>query len=566
MEWIHLIINGHPVKVSFDENSIHIYDAFLIKDDLKQRGYRWNPQDKSWIISPQDVSTEVDVLKNNLQPVIREGEKDDPAAAGEFPESFSVGELRQKIDHLLKQTFFQQVWVRGVIASEIKNYQWASYFDLKDEGEGSDLFFRSEIRTSQLDRIQKKLKDTGIADRLEKDLPVFFKVGVSVSNRYSVDVRLTVTDILTEYTQSKLKSQLDITVETLRKEGLLERQKELTLPALIHRMVLITSEMGTSIRDIQAGLHPHGNRYDIVFFDTRMEGAQAVDQLIATLKYIEKNKDRLKADAVVIARGGGSEQSLAVFNDYRLCKKICRMSLPVLTAIGHEKDLSAAEICSHFSPVPSTPSGMGKFFMNRFETLQNKLFQNVDSLIRYHDRVLDLETEKIQLMVRNLPQRLRVNLRMVNDGLVSVMSRFKQSVTYLMKDHFREVVQSVRLLRTRIGMSVREAKGSMEMLMSRLDFSRLKQKNGQNLGDLENLSRRVHRQGLRINRISLERIQALQDVVAASQPEKILKKGFTMTFDEHDRIITSAGQFPKDAPASLKFWDGKIPIKRKEES
>ena len=61
-----MAINGQEVSVAFDENSIHIYNAFPIKDDLKMRGYRWNPTDKSWFLHPRDVDMEMEALENNL--------------------------------------------------------------------------------------------------------------------------------------------------------------------------------------------------------------------------------------------------------------------------------------------------------------------------------------------------------------------------------------------------------------------------------------------------------------------------------------------------------------------
>lgn len=565
MEWIHLTINGHPVKVSFDENSIHVFDAFLIKDDLKQRGYRWNPLDKSWTISPLNVASEVDSLKNNLEAVQESIDVKPRSPDDSLPGSFSVGELRQKIDYLLNHTF-QKIWVRGIIASEVKGYRWASYFDLRDEAEGSDLFFRSEIKTNYLDHIKRKLRETGVADDLEKDLPVFFQVEVSLSNRYSVDVRLSVTDILPEYTQSKLKNQRDLTLEKLRDEGILEWQKKLEVPLLINRIILITSELGTSIRDIQAGLHPHENRYEIGFFDTRMEGAQAVDQIIGTLEYIEKQKNSLGADVIVIARGGGSEQSLAVFNDYHLCKKICLMSVPVWTAIGHEKDLSAAEICSHLTPVPSTPSGMGKYLLNRFESIQSGLVQTVDSLIRHSDRILQVEMGKIWILIRNVPHRFLANLRGANDGFITMLSRMKQSAIYFLNDHRKGVSQSVQLLQTRIRISLSQRARLVGGMITRLDFIRLNQKNRNNISDIRVVFERILNQASRQSAATQRAVRSLRDNVAANQPEKILKKGFTMAFNDRNQIITSVTQFPKDASVQLKFWDGKIRIKRKEES
>ena len=76
-----------------------------------------------------------------------------------------------------------------------------------------------------------------------------------------MDIRLSLLDILPEYTQAKIRNQREITLEKLKEEGILENQKKLLVPAYISRIGLITSEQGTSIRDIKAGLHPFANKY-----------------------------------------------------------------------------------------------------------------------------------------------------------------------------------------------------------------------------------------------------------------------------------------------------------------
>jgi hypothetical protein len=234
MKWVTLTINGTDVSVAFDENSIHIYNAYPIKDDLKLRGYRWNPTDKSWLIRPgteSEVSSEIEKLKNNLrastpvaqstfvQPVER------PELA-KFPDSYSVADLRNRIDRLIREGIRGNTWVRGVIASDVKNYQWASYLDLKDEDEKLDIFFRVEIKKANLEKINRKLNDSGVAQSLEKDLPIFCNVEVYLPLRNVVDVRLSLLDILPEYTQAKIRNQREITLDKLKEEGILENQKK----------------------------------------------------------------------------------------------------------------------------------------------------------------------------------------------------------------------------------------------------------------------------------------------------------------------------------------------------
>ncbi|NIM14959.1 MAG: hypothetical protein GTO45_23585 [Candidatus Aminicenantes bacterium] len=604
MNWVTMVINGQEVSVAFDENSIHIYNAYPIKDDLKLRGYRWNPVDKSWFIRPGNVGTEMDVLKNNLQTpgshpsgdsltsslMHVEGTVKEKSKAAfqlaKFPESYSVADLRNRIDRLIREGIRGNIWVRGVIASDVKNYKWASYLDLKDEDENKNIFFRVEIRKPLLEKINRKLSESGVAQSLERDLPVFCNVEVYLPLRNVVDIRLSLLDILPEYTQSKIRNQREITLENLKEEGILENQKKLLVPAFISRIGLITSEQGTSIRDIKAGLHPFANKYQFFFVDSRMEGANAVDNIIAAITHLEENPT-IELDAIIIARGGGSEQSLAVFNDLRLCRKVCLCPIPILTAIGHEKDISAIEQCSWLTPIPSTPSGVGKHLHNRYLNLQEQLAVTITQLIHHFATIHHREMEKIRAFLKNIPSRVSGYIKWREERFFSLTRRLEQSVIYTVRDQERRIaalstqlkknyqdlqfksrqdIQSLAasiLTRTNI-LQQREA-NQVKKTIAKLDFEKLYRNNRQQQEGIGKTVQSLLIQGLKKINTTQKALNAYTQLVQASDPQQILKKGFTLTLDEKNRVIKSVKEFNQKKEATLKFHDGTTEIKKKEE-
>jgi len=523
MNWIILEIKGTEVSIAFDENSIHVYNAFPIKDDLKMRGYRWNPGDKSWFSSPGDVEAELGVLKNNLE---KGGQKTIPGVVAgpltDFPPSCSVVELRQRIELLLQEGLQGRLWVRGVVASEVKNYRWFSYFDLEDEDENRDIYFNMEVKNADLEAINRRLKESRLAEALDKDLPLFCLVEVHLSVRHAVDIRLRLLEILPAYTQAKIRNQLDITLEKLKKEGVLENQKHLVLPVPVFSLGLITSGQGTSVQDILAALGPMAGKYRIYFVDTRMEGAHAVDSLVAAIDYLE-NRAGLKLDALLITRGGGSEQSLAVFNDYRICRRVCDCRIPVLTAIGHEKDVSAVEICSHLTPAPSTPTGLGKYLQERFINLRLALADQIQALIHYFTQVRQREIEKLRAFARAIPAQALMMVRMKENRFLSLARRLAQGAAFMAKDRERR-------------------KQTLRMQVSNLSIQ-----GNRMLGEKERI------------------IQRLLELAGAHDPEKILKKGFALVLADDDRVIKSLGEFDRLKKARLKFHDGLVKIKKEEE-
>jgi exodeoxyribonuclease VII large subunit len=585
MKWITMVINGQEVSVAFDENSIHIYNAYPIKDDLKMRGYRWNPTDKSWSLHPRDVDMEMDVLENNLQspssPAAPPVEKDEKPGLAVFPESYSVAELRNRLDRLIREGIRGNIWVRGVIASEVKNYKWASYLDLKDEDQNRDIFFRVEVKKQNLEKINLKLQESGVAQSLEPDLPVFCNVEVYLPLRNVVDIRLSLLDILPEYTQAKIRNQREITLDQLKKEGILENQKRLVLPAFISRLGLITSEQGTSIRDIRAGLHPYEGKYQFFFVDSRVEGTNAVDSIIRGIMFLEDNPG-IELDALIIARGGGSDQSLAIFNDLRLCRKVCNSRIPILTAIGHEKDFTAIEQCSWLTPTPSTPSGLGKYLQHRYLNLQEQLSGSVTRLIHHFTNVHHREMGKIKAFLKHIPARVSGYLKWKEEGFFNLTRELERSVGFTVRDHERRIGTLTRqlmnanrelLIKNKANiesLSVvilsrvhtfnhREVK-QMEKTILKLDFEKRRRVNQKQREEIREKARGLLVQVLKTITNVQRDVEARMQLVQASNPDQVLKKGFTLALDEEKRVIKTVNEFNQKQKATLKFHDGSTSI------
>lgn len=526
MKNIEAVIRGQKFTITFDENSIHIYNAYQIKEDLKLRGYRFDPENKTWFIEPSDIKKELGELSTGISGI--ESITQSPGrsllkerAGTDLPESYSVIQLRNTIEKALNTSIPGKIWIRGVIASEVKNYKWFSYFDLKDEDEKLDIHFNIEARSSNIGKVTEKLKKSGVSEILEKELPVFILVNLKVSLKNKVDVRLELLDILPEYTRAKIKSKLDITIEKLKEERIYDLQKNLSLPKLIKNIALITSEQGTSIRDIMAGLHPNEKRFNIFFTDSRMEGANAIASIVGAISFLESHPS-IKFDCIIIARGGGSEQSLGVFNEYEICRRVCLTKIPVITAIGHEKDLSAIELCSHITPVPSTPSGIGKFFSQGFKMHSDKLGELLGRIILSFSVVHKGETEKVNSHLSHIPVILGTIIKSLRERLIYRVKQVQDHVFY----------------------SLREIAGLQKSILDKY-------------GDLMNTgSRLITGEEIKVN--------MYKNYAESNSPRRVLERGFTLTLDENGNPLTSLAGFRKAEHKKLRFFDGEIFVEEKE--
>jgi len=587
---VEVVIRGHNVKIEFDENSIHIYNAFQIKDDLKLRGYRFDPGKKTWYVNPSDVEEELDALNSGIS-IVKTTERTpgkslllEDKESG-LPESYSVIQLRNSIERALNTSIPGKIWIRGVIASEVKNYKWFSYFDLKDEDENLDIHFNVEARSSNIEMVAGKLRESGVAELLEKELPVFILATLKVSLKNKVDVRIELLDILPEYTRSKIKGKLDITIEKLKKEKLYDLQKDLSLPKIIKNIALITSEQGTSVRDVMAGIHPNEKRFNIFFADSRMEGANAVSSVVRSIEFFE-NHPSIKFDCIVIARGGGSEQSLSVFNEYEICKKVCLTKIPVITAIGHEKDLSAVELCSHLTPTPSTPSGIGKFFSQGFILQSDILGELLGRIIMSFSVIHRGETEKVNLylshipvilntVVRSLRERLANRVRQVEDHVLHALEQSASKVEFIAdsilnksnnnniseKEVIKVTSKRIRdLVKTRSNFEGTILKKSI----LRIDLSGRKREIGILIRSFSNKYREIINTGSRVISSEETKVNMYKNYAESNDPRRILERGFSLILDENNRPLTSLEVFRESEQKKIRFFDGEIFVEEKE--
>jgi len=412
-------------------------------------------------------------------------------------------------------------------------------------------------------------------------LPVFCNVEVHLPLRNVVDVRLSMLDILPEYTQSKIRNQREITLETLKKEGILDNQKKIIVPPLISRIGLITSEQGTSIKDIRAGLHPFIHKYSIFFVDSRMEGTHAVDSIIDALTYLEQ-EPTLGLDLVIIARGGGSEQSLSVFNDLRLCRKICHSPLPIITAIGHEKDISAIESCSWFTPIPATPSGVGKYLHDRYRHLQEQLSTSLTQLVHRFSAIHQQEMEKLRAFLKNIPTRILNSFKYREQSFINRTKHLEQSVSFTVKDQERRIADLNRqfleksrtlqqknqsfirdlssILLSRVHLLEQREYKQMEKILAKIDFNKRLRESLRRQDDLNKKARYLYSLAQKNFKLAHKDLSHQEQLIQARDPRQILKKGFTLTTDSTGKIIKTLKEFARQRKARLTFFDGSTDI------
>jgi len=325
----------------------------------------------------------------------------------------TVSRLTAHLRNLLESEFYE-VWVEG----ELSNCRpWTTghlSFTLKDaRAQMRGIIFRSALRYLKF--------------KPEDGLKVIARGRVSVyepKGEYQL-----VCEHLEPYGLGRLQLAFDQLKARLQEEGLFDRARKRPLPSLPRRIGIVTSLDGAVIRDM---LHVLGRRHasvHVVIRPVRVQGEGAAPEIARGLKAVSRVP---QVDVVIVARGGGSIEDLWAFNEEIVARAIALCPVPVISAVGHETDVTIADFVADVrAPTPSAAAEIviaGKDeFASRIGRLEDRLRGSIRARVQtlgrrlsaltgrpafagYQGRLANLERHVSELqhdLVRQVHERLR---------------------------------------------------------------------------------------------------------------------------------------------------------------
>jgi exodeoxyribonuclease VII large subunit len=275
------------------------------------------------------------------QPAFDFGEFDDAANP-----TYSVAELGDAINDTLRRGFSDGVWVRGEISGWSDRGQHA-YFTLVDDGDGPDnrrggkavvnvqFFANARLRLRpMLQKHRLRLAD-GMKVRVFGYLDYYAPNG---------RIGLKMTGIDPKYTLGDIAQSRDEVIRRLVAEGLLDANKQRMLSPIPLRVGVVTSVGTAAWHDFRDELQRSAIGFSLTVIDTRVQGDVAEPMIAAAIATLSR---RVDLDALVLIRGGGARNELAVFDAERIARAIASSPVPVLTGLGHEVDRSVADEVAH---------------------------------------------------------------------------------------------------------------------------------------------------------------------------------------------------------------------------
>ena len=253
--------------------------------------------------------------------------------------TFTVGELADAVNQVLRRGFRDGVWVRGEIEGiqQRNGHVYFSLTDHTDDGRASiavALFANTWYRLRPVLARHRLRLANGLAVRIHATPNLYAPTGRLSLVMDGIDVR---------FTLGKLAADRDALLARLTEAGLVGRNGALPMPLVPLRLGLVASRGTAAWHDVLHELQGSGIGFRVAHVDVRVQGQDAAAAVASAVRTLS----RRPVDVIVVVRGGGSRTDLAAFDDEGIALAIARAPVPVLTGLGHEVDRSVADHVAH---------------------------------------------------------------------------------------------------------------------------------------------------------------------------------------------------------------------------
>jgi exodeoxyribonuclease VII large subunit len=265
-----------------------------------------------------------------------------PAASAAAPAPrrvFSVWRVVSRADEVIRQAA-GAVWVRGEVSGWKRHRSGHCYFTLKDD--------RAELCCTlwaSTARHLPALPEDGMQVEVQGQLGIFVRRG-----QFQLDVQR----VETTRAGGLWQVARDRLVAALREEGLLDEDRKRPLPTWPERVGVVTSAQSAALHDMHRTMRRKAWWVPMLVSHTAVEGAEAAPEIAAAIRRFGARREECPVDVVIVARGGGSMESLWAFNMEPVARAIAACPVPVISAVGHETDYTVADLVADFRAATPT--------------------------------------------------------------------------------------------------------------------------------------------------------------------------------------------------------------------
>ncbi len=426
----------------------------------------------------------------------------------------SVTEISESIKNIVEENF-SFVKIQGEISRPSFPTSGHIYFNLKDHSHViSGIIWRNNA--------------SKIPIKLEEGLEVICTGKITTyanQSKYQVII-----DNVELSGQGVLLKMLEERKKKLSKEGIFDDKYKKKIPHYPKAIGLITSPTGAVIKDILTRL---SERFPtkIYLWPVPVQGQEAsvkISNAIEGFNTLNINDSIYKPDVLIIARGGGSIEDLWTFNDEQLIRTVFKSEIPIISAIGHETDITLIDFVSDFRS--STPSAAPEIIVPLVKDLEIKLIEFKNKLDNQVRQKVTFFIDKVLTLKRLLGKP--------DDLIVSK----KHNLSFKFKELNNLFINNLRNKNNKLSILTKAIKIPDYYIKNlnhkkQLQFTKLKTNFEKNIRKKEFL------------------LQSASKILTSVSHESILNRGFTLILDQNDKLIKKSCDSEQNTPIKIMFAD-----------
>ncbi len=418
---------------------------------------------------------------------------------------------------------YTDVWVEGEISNFRPSESGHLYFTLKDgDAQLRIVMFRSQARLLRF--------------RPESGMQVIARGRVTI---YDARGEL---QLSAEFLEPVGAGALQLAFEQLKarlaQEGLFDPSRRKPIPPLPRRIGIVTSPRGAALHDMLNILARRHENVGIMIYPAQVQGETAPSEVASGVRYFNRAKN---VDVIIVARGGGSIEDLAAFNDEGLARTIAASTLPVISAVGHETDFSIADFVADLrAPTPSAAAELVIESKHRLAEHLAHLQQRLDRATRY--RMLMARNHLQELAQHGAFARIRDLMLQRAQRLDDLAHRLAANYRTLLHDYHRRL--DVAAARVRHF----DFRRSLAITRSQLDSG-------------TEAVVRAFQMRLAVDRSHVERLAAQLNALS---PVKILERGYALVFDAAGALVKDSRQLAPGQQISARVANGSFTAEIKD--
>lgn len=416
---------------------------------------------------------------------------------------YTVAQVNSLVKDVLQANLPSWLTIKGEITDWKQHQSGHCYFSLKDE----ESILPCAMWRGSFSKVKFK-PGNGLAVLVTGSIDLYVPQG-----RYKLIV-----DEMIPAGMGALQLAFEQMVRKLEAEGLFSESHKKPLPKYPQRIGILTSESGAALHDIADSIHNRWPCTRLALYPVPVQGPGAAEAIATAIADVNRRNDRLKLDVLIVGRGGGSLEDLWAFNEEVLARAIFASQIPIISAVGHEVDVTVADLVADARA--STPTKAGVVAVPNMEDVLSDLQHQERRLAGSVRSRFDLCREYLQTILANSVFR---------NPLLVVRNR---------EQHLDDLGWDLGDAMRRVFFDAQKQVQDCQEQVARIEPHRLL---GRMTVELNNLAGRSLA-GLTqvLNRKNLQ-ITAQENRLAGLNPRSVLNRGYSITLDKQTgRVIRTA--------------------------